>query len=125
MPDLFRGRRTSFAAHNHTDYDASSRITRVWTAKAGNDTDRVTDLTYSYASPGGTVCPGAPAAGADTGLRWKQTDNRTGKVTTYCYDQANRLVSATTPGGDAWAYLTHERSRSQALKVASSGEPFA
>ena len=94
---------TTFAAHTHTDYDASSRITRVWTAKAGNDADRVTDLSYSYASPG-TACAGAPAAGTDTALRWKQTDHRTGAVTTYCYDQANRLVSATTPGGDSWAY---------------------
>jgi RHS repeat-associated protein len=95
---------TSFAAHTHTDYDASSRVTRVWTAKAGSDADRVTDLSYSYASPGPTACANAPAAGVDTSLRWKQTDNRTGRVTTYCYDKANRLVSATTPGGDTWAY---------------------
>ncbi len=26
---------TSFAAHTHTDYDASGRITRVWTSEAG------------------------------------------------------------------------------------------
>ena len=94
----------SFAAHTHTDYDAAGRITRVWTARAGNDADRVSDWSYSYASPGPDSCASAPAAGTDTALRWAQTDQRSGAVTTYCYDQANRLISATTPGGDAWAY---------------------
>jgi YD repeat-containing protein len=79
----------------------------VWTSEAGNDTDRVSDLSYSYASPGSAACAGAPATGADTALRWKSTGNRTGKVTTYCYDRADRLVSATTPGRDTWAYI-HE-----------------
>ncbi len=109
--------RTSFAAHTHTDYDASSRVTRVWTSRAGNDADRVSDLSYSYASPGPAACADAPATGADTDLRWKQTDNRTGKVTTYCYDRANRLVAATTPGGDSFTY-TYDTggNRTQATK---------
>ncbi|SMO84560.1 RHS repeat-associated core domain-containing protein [Geodermatophilus aquaeductus] len=95
---------TSFAAHTHTDYDAAGRITQTWTAQAGNDTDRVTDLSYTYASPGPAACPNAPATGTDTGLRWTQTDHRTGKVTSYCYDRANRLISATTSGADSWTY---------------------
>ncbi len=48
---------TSFAAHTHTDHDVSGRITRVWTSEAGNDTDRVSDLSYSYAAPGGDTWP--------------------------------------------------------------------
>ncbi|RZU33972.1 RHS repeat-associated protein [Blastococcus saxobsidens] len=108
---------TTFAAHTHTDYDASSRVARVWTARAGNDADRVTDFTYSYASPGTSVCAGAPAAGTDTGIRWTQTDNRTGAQTAYCYDTANRLISASTPGADTWAYSYDVNgNRTQAVK---------
>lgn len=102
VPDGYGG--LTWAAHTHIDYDPSSRITRTWTAQNSNDATRVDDLTYSYASPGSGVCAGAPATNADTALRWKQTDNLTGLVTTYCYDASNRLTTATTPGGDAWVY---------------------
>ena len=95
----------TFAAHTHTDYDASSRITRVWTSQNSSDSSRASDLSYSYAAPGSSVCAtSAPASGADTGLRWSQTDNITGAVTSYCYDQANRLTTASTSGGDSWEY---------------------
>lgn len=102
--------RTRWAAHSRTDYDASGRITRTWTSTASptsgtaNDNTRVSDLSYSYAAPASGACATAPPAGQDTSMRWTQTDNRTGRVTTYCYDPANRLVSASTPGGDSWAY---------------------
>lgn len=95
---------TSFAAHTHTDFDASGQVSRVWTSRAGNDNDRVSDLTYSYASPGSAACANAPASGTATSLRWAMTDNRTGKVTNYCYDRAGRLLTATTAGGETWAY---------------------
>ncbi|WP_409332947.1 RHS repeat domain-containing protein [Trujillonella humicola] len=95
---------TTWAAHTHTDYDAASRITRTWTARASNDATRVSDISYSYASPGPAVCPGAPPVDTDTSLRWRQTDHLTARTTTYCYDPANRLTSATTPGGDTWVY---------------------
>ena len=69
-------------ASGPTDYghDPLGRLTsRTHTAtpascscdKAGNDTDRVSDLSYSYASPGTAACAGAPATGADTALRWR------------------------------------------------------
>jgi len=64
----------------------------------------VSDLSYSYAAPAAGTCATAPPAGQDTSMRWTQTDNRTGRVTTYCYDPANRLVSSSTPGGDSWEY---------------------
>jgi RHS repeat-associated protein len=95
---------TAYAAHSHTDYDASGRVTRIWTAQNSNDTARVSDLSYSYASPGTGSCPTAPPAGTDTSLRWSQTDNLTGKVTSYCYDHSNRLLSAATAGGDSYSY---------------------
>jgi RHS repeat-associated protein len=96
---------TVFGAHTHTDYDAAGRMIRVWSARASDDNDRVSDLSYSYASPGtGSGCATAPAAAQDTSLRWAQTNNLTGVTTSYCYDTANRLVSVTTPGGDSWSY---------------------
>lgn len=103
------GTNTSFAAHSHTDYDKSGRITRVWTSELvpngySSTETRISDLTYSYASPGTGSCPTAPSAGADTGLRWSQTDNLSGKTTSYCYDHSNRLTAASTPGGDTYAY---------------------
>jgi YD repeat-containing protein len=62
----------------------------------------VSDLSYSYASTG-SGCTYTPAAG-DTALRTSMTDNKTGQTTRYCYDQSNRLVSASTSGGDSFAF---------------------
>lgn len=95
---------TAWAAHTHSEFDGSGRITRVWTARASADATQVSDLSYSYASPGTNGCATAPPAGQDTSLRWKKTDNVTGQVTTYCYDTSNRLTAASTPGGDSWVY---------------------
>ena len=100
----YDGDAAGFAAHTHNDYDADGRLTRTWTSRAGNDGDRVSDLSYSYTSPGTDACATAPPAGMVTSLRWTQTDHRTGATTTYCYDMANRLTAATTPGGDSWTY---------------------
>lgn len=96
---------TAWAAHTRTDYDASGRTTRVWTARNSSDTTRVSDLAYTYAAPASsTDCPTAVPAGTDTGLRWSQTDHLAGTTTSYCYDPANRLTRAATPGADTWAY---------------------
>ncbi|WP_158544489.1 RHS repeat domain-containing protein [Blastococcus sp. TBT05-19] len=100
----YDGTVAGFAAHTHNDYDADGRLTRTWTARAGNDGDRVADLSYDYISPGAGACTTAPPAGLVTSLRWAQTDHRTGATTSYCYDRANRLTAATTPGGDDWRY---------------------
>jgi RHS repeat-associated protein len=95
---------TTFGAHTHTDYDGDGRMTRVWSSRASNDADRVSDLSYSYTSPGTGSCATAPPANTPTSLRWAQTDNVTGVTTSYCYDHANRLTKVTTPGGDTWEY---------------------
>lgn len=95
--------RTSWDAHTTTAYNEAGQVARVWTAKASNDADRVSDLTYDYASPGSSAdtaaggCATAPAAGTVTDLRWAMTDNVTGQTTAYCYDTQNRLVSAVAP----------------------------
>ena len=94
---------TTWAAHTYTDYDDSGRITRLYTARNSDDTARVSDLEYSYTSPGPTAsCASASVAG-DTGLRWSKTDHVAGNTTSYCYE-ANRLTRAATSGGDTWTY---------------------
>jgi len=46
----------------------------------------------------GRPCPGG-TTGTDTGKRQYASDLITGALTTYTYDQAGRLVTATTTGG--------------------------
>lgn len=48
---------TSFAAHTHTDFDASGRVARTWTSRASADTTKVFDTTYCY----NTYLPGTAA----------------------------------------------------------------
>lgn len=94
---------TTWDAHSQTAYNGSGQVTRVWTAKASNNNDRVSDLTYNYASPGPSTntatggCATAPPANTVTDLRWSMTDNVTGQTTAYCYDTQNRLISAVAP----------------------------
>lgn len=99
---------TTWDAHTTTAYNGSGQVSRVWTAKANNNNDRVSDLTYNYASPGtgdtaAGGCATAPDAGTVTDLRWSMTDNVTGQTTAYCYDTQNRLVSAVAPAAGATA----------------------
>jgi RHS repeat-associated protein len=111
---------TTWAAHTRTIYDTSNRVTRVWTSRNSSNTTLVSDLSYSYTAPSTSACStvGVPA-GTDTGLRWSQTDNIAGVTTSYCYDQANHLTKATTPGGDAWVY-TYDASGNR-TKVTKNG----
>ena len=94
---------TTWDAHTRTAYDAAGRVTRVYTARASNDADRASDFSYRYAS-NGTACSSGLPEGTETSLRQSMTDHTTGLTTTYCYDTANRLTSASTPGGDSFTY---------------------
>jgi RHS repeat-associated protein len=76
---------------------------RVWSSRASNDATRVSDLSYSYDSPGSGACATAPAAGP-TSLRWAETNNITGVSTSYCYDKVNRLTDVTRSNGETWKY---------------------
>jgi RHS repeat-associated protein len=108
-----------WAARTHVDYDASGRISRMWTARASNNNTRVSDLTYSYAAPGTGWCAFSPPAGQDTSLRWRITDNLTSNTTTNCYDKANRLLRSSSPAGDTWVY-TYDASGNR-TKVTKNG----
>jgi RHS repeat-associated protein len=94
---------TTWDAHTTTTYNGAGQVTRVWTAKASNNNDRVSDLTYNYTSPGPSTagCTTAPPVNTVTDLRWSMTDNVTGQVTAYCYDRQNRLVSAVAAAAGA------------------------
>lgn len=102
--------RTTWAAHTHTDYDASGRITRTWTSKAnpsstGTDTSRVFDTSYTYTeSTSGGDCPTATPGSPDSALRWLALDNLTGVYTNYCYDTANRLTQNDPGAGSTYLY---------------------
>ncbi|WP_282947187.1 RHS repeat domain-containing protein [Cellulomonas endometrii] len=93
---------TQFAAHSHTDYDPSGRISAIWADRAGTggSITEVVDTTYCYstnaAQPG---CTGGTAAGDRSMLQWKR-NNLTGQVTTYAYDDANRLIGADVTAGN-------------------------
>ncbi|OMH24348.1 hypothetical protein BKD30_08795, partial [Tersicoccus phoenicis] len=90
----------------HTDYDTSSRVSRVIAQVGTGDADHATALDVSYchaagSTPATTVgvspCPASPAA--DRGkIQW-QKNNLTGQTTTYTYDQAGRLTKAAQAGG--------------------------
>jgi RHS repeat-associated protein len=66
-------------------YDASDRLTSVVGKKPASNTI-LTSLNYGYT-----------ASGQDTALRQSVTDGVSGQTTTYGYDYANRLASATSP----------------------------
>lgn len=89
-----RRRQHRLRAHTHADYDASGRVTRIWSARASDDNDRGVGLSYSYASPGTGACATAPPAGQDTGLRWSQTDNRTRFLVAGSFSTATTTVKA-------------------------------
>jgi RHS repeat-associated protein len=89
----------AFAAHTALSYDADGRLTATRTTGASGATV-LSDLSYSYSGP--TACPGGPAGMTDK--RQSVTDHLAGTTTTWCYDQAGRLASASTGGGPSYAY---------------------
>lgn len=112
---------TGFAAHTHTVYDASGRITEVWTSRNSSDATKVSDLAYSYAfdSDGGS-CTSALAAGADSGLRWVAHDKISGVYTNYCYDTSNRLITA-DPGNAGPTGYTYDPDGNRTKVTAPGG----
>lgn len=59
-------------------------------------------LTYGF---GATACPLSPEAGGNTN-RTSLTDNQV--TTTYCYDQADKLLSTTDPRYPSIGYDSHQ-----------------
>jgi RHS repeat-associated protein len=100
--------RTAWAAHTHTDYDRSGRVTRVVAEQGTGNASKTTvvDLTYCY-SAGSTAptCPSTAAADRSK-IQWVK-NNLTGAVTTYTYDKAGRLTQAAVTGGSAPTTYTY------------------
>ncbi len=71
------------AGANNFTYDAAGRLTEAWVAAH--------HLTYAFAPTGGCGPMGAPGKNSN---RTATTDNG-GPPTTYCYDNADRLISST------------------------------
>ena len=90
-----------FAVHAQSTLDQAGRLTETRTTRASSNSLMVSDITYCY-SPyvSGRPCPGG-TTGTDTGKRQYASDLITGALTTYTYDQAGRLTTATTTGGPA------------------------
>ncbi|MCI9872814.1 RHS repeat domain-containing protein [Arthrobacter humicola] len=94
--------RTTWAAHTHTDYDRTGRVTRVLAEQGTGDASNsnVVDLTYCY-SAGSTAptCPSTTTADRSK-IQWVK-NNLTGAVTAYTYDKAGRLTKAAITGGSS------------------------
>jgi len=90
-----------FAVHQQSLLDTAGRLqeTVAYRASANTPGNRVMDLSYCY-SPQvpGQGCPTGSGT-KDSNKRQYSTDNLTGAVTTYSYDQGGRLHSAVTLGG--------------------------
>jgi RHS repeat-associated protein len=94
----------TWAARTLTTYDKSGAIARITTALNSAPADLVSDISYCY-SPlvSGQSCP-ASSSSTDKGLLQYATDNMTGTVTVYTYDQGNRLIKATNVAGHTYGY---------------------
>jgi len=91
---------TYWAAHVHTTFDTSGRISGLSaaTGQAPTTITPVLDMTYCH----NTASP-APTCGTGTTtdrskLQW-QKDNLTGQVTAFGYDAGGRLLTVTQSGG--------------------------
>ncbi|MFW6187053.1 MAG: RHS repeat-associated core domain-containing protein, partial [Actinomycetota bacterium] len=106
-----RGRRTDvwldyqsnggwWAAHTHTDYDKTGRITRVKSTKGhGTSAETVADLSYCYAA-GTTPAGGCATTTANDRAKIQWVKNNTdGSATAYTYSKAGHLTKAVRTGG--------------------------
>ncbi|MEF3121742.1 RHS repeat-associated core domain-containing protein [Kocuria flava] len=108
-----RGRRTDvwmdyqpdgswWAAHTHTDYDKSGRVTRVKATQGhGTTAETVADITYCYAA--GTTptggCDSTDAAKDRAKIQWTK-NAADGSAMAYTYDKRGWLTKAVRTGGD-------------------------
>ncbi|MDJ0358283.1 hypothetical protein [Paenarthrobacter sp. PH39-S1] len=114
---------TTWAAHSHTDYDTTGRVTTTTAQVGTGDADNrpVMDLTYCHAA--GSTAPTCPttAAADRSNIQWVK-DNLTGAVTAYTYDGANQLTKAAVTGGTAPNTYTYTYdSRGNRLTATTTG----
>jgi RHS repeat-associated protein len=102
---------TDWAAHQHTDYDKTGRVTRT-IAKLRTDngtTTTVQDKTYCYdtgATVGGACTP-TTTANDRAKIQWVK-DAVDGSTTAYTYDAKGQLTKATRTGGDTPKVYTYK-----------------
>jgi RHS repeat-associated protein len=100
-------RRTSTAYPNAVTmtatFDNPGRLKEIKATKSGVSAP-LTDFVYDYTTVPASC--GGSGNGVETNLRQKVTDAAASpnKVTTYCYDQLNRLTKAAESPGSAYAY---------------------
>ena len=94
---------SAFAAHLHDSYNNAGQLTATETTRASSDATVVDNLGYTYTDPTPNACVGE-TAGQATGMRQTAADLVAGQTTTYCYDAAGELTSATTTGGATYTY---------------------
>ncbi|MBG6218920.1 RHS repeat-associated protein [Arthrobacter sp. CAN_A6] len=114
---------TTWAAHTRNSYDTTGRITRVL-AEQQNEfgTFPVVDLSYCYNA--GTTGTCATTTASDRTKIQRVTDNISGAVTAYTYDQAGRLTNAVITGGEAPATYTYTYdSRGNRLTASGGTQP--
>lgn len=107
---------TTWAAHTHTDLDSAGRVKQTWTARNSSNTTRAFDASYCYTA--GQPCPTSTTGSnpAKSLITWSK-DNLTGAVTTYTYDQANRLTKAAGWGGHTYDYAYDSNGNRTSVKV--------
>lgn len=99
---------TTWAAHSHTDYDTTGRVTRSTAQVGTGDTDNRPVMDVSYCHAAGSTAPTCPttAAADRSNIQWVK-DNLAGAVTAYTYDGANQLTKAAVTGGTAPTTYTY------------------
>lgn len=100
--------RTVWAAHTHTDYDSSGKVTRVTAQTGPNNTDNTPVMDLSYCYTAGTTAPSCTANTASdrSKVQWIK-DNLSGAVSAYTYDKGGRLTKAIVTGGPSPATYTY------------------
>jgi RHS repeat-associated protein len=119
--------RTVWAAHTHTDYDTTGRVSRT-VAQTGPATAPTTTFDTSYCYNSATPAPtcGTGTATDRSKLQWSK-NNITGEVTTYSYNAAGHITqvaAAGSPGVAAttWAY-TYDARGNRLSATSTGGSP--
>jgi RHS repeat-associated protein len=91
---------TTWAAKMVTSYDLSGRISQIVAYENTSYSDQAFNMTYCHT----LTVSGKACSGADTSLVQSATNNITGVVSEYTYDNGNRLKTATNVSGKNFSY---------------------
>ncbi|WP_152683414.1 RHS repeat-associated core domain-containing protein [Kocuria sp. SM24M-10] len=121
--------RTWWAAHTHTDYDTTGRVTRVKSTKGyGTSAVTVADLTYCYAANTTPANGCATTAAKDPAndrakIQWVK-DAVDGSATAYQYDAKGQLTKATRTGGKSPKIYTYDYDARGNRTTATASGPY-